>query len=68
MRANKYQYLNVVQGYYAPHGWEDLTVSTDYKEARADLRAYRINDTTTAHRLIKRRELNLPSLVKEQAI
>jgi hypothetical protein len=67
-KPNKYQYLNVVQGYYAPHGWEDLTASTDYKEARADLRAYRVNDPTTAHRLIKRRELNLPSLVKEQAI
>lgn len=44
----------VVQGNYG-HGWEDLTGSTDYKEARDNLRDYRQNEPGP-HRLIKRRE------------
>jgi hypothetical protein len=59
------QVTRILLNHFDPSGWEDLTVSTDRKEARADLRAYRINDTTTAHRLIKRRELNLPSFVRD---
>lgn len=54
-RANKYEYLHVVQGNYG-HGWEDLTASEDYREARADALAYRENDTAPV-RLIKRRVL-----------
>lgn len=45
---------HIVQGDYG-HGWEDLTASTVYKEANADLKAYRVNDPGTSTRLIKRR-------------
>jgi hypothetical protein len=45
---------HVIQGHYG-HGWEDLTASLDYKEAKADLKAYRLNDPGTNTRLIKRR-------------
>lgn len=55
-RANKYLYLYVVQGNYG-QGWEDLTASEDYREARANLREYRANDPAPT-RMIKRRELN----------
>jgi hypothetical protein len=59
-RINKYLYLFVVQGDYGyGHGWEDLTASESYKDAIADLRAYRKNDShAVGHRIIKRRELN----------
>ena len=52
-RSPKTELLHVVQGNYG-HGWEDLTASTDYADARRDLRAYRENDTAPT-RLIKRR-------------
>lgn len=52
-RRPKTELLHVVQGNYG-HGWEDLTASADYKEARADLKAYRDNDPAPT-RLIKRR-------------
>ena len=52
-RQPKTELLYVVQGNYG-HGWEDLTASTDYKEARDDLRDYRQNEPGP-HRLIKRR-------------
>ena len=55
--VNKYQYLWVVQGHYGSCGWEDLTASTNYREARDDLRDYRYNEPYP-HRLIKRREPN----------
>ena len=60
MKVNKYLYLFVVQGNYGyGNGWEDLTASESYKQAIADLRAYRKNDSyALGHRLIKRRELN----------
>jgi len=58
-RQNKYVYLYVVQGNYGyGHGWEDLTASTIYKEARNDLKAYRVNSPEGRYRLIQRRELN----------
>lgn len=53
-REPKTELLYVVQGNYG-QGWEDLTASTDYKEARANLRDYRQNDPAPT-RLIKRRE------------
>ena len=53
-REPKTELLYVVQGNYG-HEWEDLTASTDYKEARANLRDYRQNDPAPT-RLIKRRE------------
>lgn len=44
---------HIVQGHYS-HGWEDLTASTDLKEAQANLKDYRDNDPAPT-RLIKRR-------------
>lgn len=52
-RQPKTELLHVVQGNYG-HGWEDLTASADYAEARANLRYYRQNDPAPI-RLIKRR-------------
>lgn len=43
----------VIQGYY--NGWEDLTSSTEYKDAKTDLKAYRDNEKG-AFRIISRRE------------
>ena len=59
MRTTKYLYLYVVQGYYGNlYGWEDLTQSENYTEARADLRDYNDNELQYSHRMIKRREIN----------
>ena len=52
-RQPKTELLHVVQGNYG-HGWEDLTASADYAEARRDLKLYRENDPAPT-RLIKRR-------------
>lgn len=52
-RQPKTELLYVVQGNYG-QGWEDLTASTDYSEARRDLKSYRDNDPAPT-RLIKRR-------------
>ena len=53
--TNKYLYLYIVQGYY-DQGWEDLTCSESYKEAREALKVYKINEGGY-FRLIQRREL-----------
>jgi len=47
---------HIVQVDYG-HGqrWEDVTGSTDYKEAKRDLQAYRTNVPEYPSRLIKRR-------------
>lgn len=55
MKTNKYLYLWVVQGFYAI-GWEDLTCSEIWIEARNDLKSYRANEKGT-FRMIKRREV-----------
>jgi hypothetical protein len=52
-RSPKTELVHVVQGNYG-HGWEDLTASADYKDARDNLRDYRQNDPAPT-RLIKRR-------------
>lgn len=58
-RRNKYVYLHVVQGNYGyGHGWEDVAASEVFREARANLREYRVNDPGHAYRMIQRRELN----------
>lgn len=54
---NKYTYLHVVQ-MYTSYGWEDVTESEIYREARSDIKAYRANAPEYSYRLIKRRELN----------
>ena len=55
-KQNKYKYLYVVQGNYG-YGWDDLTSSEDYKEAKQDLKDYNLNENYS-HRIIQRRELN----------
>ena len=56
---NKYLYLWVLQGYYAPsYGWEDLSDYEDYRQARVDLREYRLAEPYARHRIIKQREPN----------
>jgi hypothetical protein len=55
---NKYLYLHIVQGLYGHHGWEDLTASENFREARDNLRDYNENEPQYPHRLIKRREPN----------
>ena len=54
---NKYCYLFVIQGHYG-QGWEDLTASEDWKEARDDFKSYRDNEAHYPHRMIQRREVN----------
>lgn len=56
MKKNKYIYLYVLQGVYSCK-WEDLTYSENYKEIKADLKAYRENEKGI-YRIIQRRELN----------
>ena len=61
MRANKFVYLYVLQGFYA-HGWEDLCASDKsqpgaWKEIKTHKREYRENAVGT-YRIIERRELN----------
>jgi hypothetical protein len=46
----------VIQGNYGPlHGWEDVTAEETYREALAQLRAYRENEPQYRHRLVTRR-------------
>jgi len=58
MKGNKYTYLWVIQGRYGIYGWEDLTCSELYREARIDLQSYRENERGIPFRIIQRRELN----------
>jgi len=51
----QYETLHVVQGYYGGFGWEDLTASTDRREAAADVAAYRTNEPGGLFRLVTRR-------------
>lgn len=44
----------IVQGNYG-EGWEDVTSSENYKEARQDLKDYRENDKIYSYRLILKR-------------
>ena len=48
-KTNKYLYLWVVQGNYSGHGWEDLAESESYKEARYNLKEYRISSGPAPH-------------------
>ena len=59
-RINKYVYIWVVQqdcrqyGY----GYEDLCASEKWREARDDIKAYRLNAPEYSYRIIRRREVN----------
>lgn len=44
----------IVQGNYG-QGWEDVTSSESYKEARQDLKDYKENDKNYLYRLILKR-------------
>lgn len=57
---NKFSYIHVVQGNYGSYGWEDLAESDTRKEARYNLREYRISSGPASHRIIQRRVLNEP--------
>ena len=52
---NKFEYLFVLQGYYA-FGWEDLTTEDTLREAKEQMRTYRENEGGT-YRVIQRRVL-----------
>jgi len=54
----KYDYVNVVQGYYGYCGWEHVCTSDKRSEAIANLREYRENEPEYAHRIIRRRVLS----------
>lgn len=56
-KQNKYEYIWIIQGRYGCYGWEDLTASEIYREAKIDLKAYRENERGIPFRLIQRREL-----------
>jgi len=60
MKANKYSYFYVLQGYYSM-GWEDLSAETQNwqgsKAIKQTRKEYRENEGGT-YRIIKRRELN----------
>ena len=66
-RPNKYLYLYVVQGNYGSYGWEDLAESDTHKEARYNLREYRISSGPAPHRIIQRREPNPAYFSKQMA-
>ena len=53
-KPNKTRKEYVVQGNYG-YGWNDLTYSDDYREAKADLKSYEENEQGVAHRIITRR-------------
>ena len=55
---NKFNYIFVVQGNYGYCGWEDVAESDTHKEARYNLREFRISSGPAPHRIIQRREPN----------
>ena len=65
-RQNKYLYLYVVQGNYGGY-WEDLAESDTHKEARYNLKEYRISSGPAPHRIIQRREPNPAYFSKQMA-
>lgn len=44
----------IIQGHYG-QGWEDETIESTYKEAKARVKEYRENMPEYPHRIIKRR-------------
>jgi len=55
MKANKYEYLWILQGSYG-QGWEDLTAEESFKEIRARKKEY-VENEGGSYRIIRRREL-----------
>ena len=59
MKARKYDYLKILQGYYPETGWEDIEAADEskpeeVKELRADLKSYRKEDPRP-YRIVRRR-------------
>jgi len=71
MRIPKTVLVLVIQGYGSPHGWEDESEydRADWKQARADLREYRLAYAGMGRslRLIRRRVPN-PAYVAPVAV
>ena len=65
-KTNKYLYMYVVQGNYGSY-WEDLAESDTHKEARYNLKEYRISSGPAPHRIIQRREPNPAYFSKQMA-
>jgi len=60
MKANKYSYFYVLQGFYSM-GWEDLCAEDQTHEGKKSIRQTRKEyeeNERGAYRIIKRRELN----------
>ena len=63
-KVNRYNYYLVIQGNYGyGHGWEDESQydeskRDEVKQARQDLKEYRLSRSGGVYRLIHRRELN----------
>ena len=66
-KPNKYLYMYVVQGNYGSYGREDLAESDTHKEARYNLKEYRISSGPAPHRIIQRREPNPAYFSKQMA-
>jgi len=62
MKGNKYRYLAVIQGNYGyGHGWEDESQYSGparTREARRDIKEYRLACQDASYRIVERRELN----------
>jgi hypothetical protein len=55
---SKYVYEYVIQGFYDPYGWEDVTAESTRKAGKDALRVYRAEDDVARdHRLVTRRTL-----------
>ena len=57
IKNNKYLYLYILQGFYAL-GWEDLTASESFQEAKQDKKDY-VENERGSYRIIKRRVLDV---------
>lgn len=57
IRIKKYVTEYTVQGNYG-NGWEDLTTSEKYKEAKDDLKSYRLNESKIVFKIIKRKVIS----------
>lgn len=52
--TRKYDYSHVLQGNYG-QGWEDLSAYESDREARSDLKEYRVAEPEFSHRIVQRR-------------
>lgn len=57
MRKNKYKYFYVIKG-HSVYGTEDIDQFDTYKEARQNLKEYRLSMPSFSLTIVKRREIN----------